>query len=191
MTLSQLMTIWKMLPDDKKKEVLDIAKGDIDVSSSNIEDVYPSGLSEGQVDDIMKKLKGGIGWDIGFGLADAASDAVETMYNKKAIRNSLLGEAMSNMHHRMSSPGYVNIMEGAEQPIVSALKAKAADQQATGQLISNVIQDIKDPLKERRDRNRQTQEELVMQPNTGYYELSRSREHRQDRGRQKGKDRTK
>ena len=191
MTLSQLMTIWNMLPDDKKKEVLDIAKGKVDVSSSKIEDVYPSGLSEDQVDAIMKKVKGGIGWDIGFGIADAASDLAEAHFDKKAIKNSLLGAAMSSMNDRMDSPGYVNILKGTEKPIASALEAKARTQQKTGQEISDIIQDIKNPLKERRDRNRQTKEELIMQPNTGYYELSRSRENRQDRGRQKGKDRTK
>ena len=191
MTLSQLMTIWNMLPDDKKKEVLDIAKGKVDVSSSKIEDVYPSGLSEDQVDAIMKKVKGGIGWDVGFGIADAISDIAEAHYDKKAIKNSLLGAAMASMNDRMDSPGYVNILKGTEKPIASALEAKARTQQKTGQEISDIIQDIKNPLKERRDRNRQTKEELIMQPNTGYYVLSRSREARQERGRQKGKDRTK
>ena len=191
MTSAQLKVIWDLLPDDKKKEALDIAKGKVDVSSTAIEDAFPSGLSGDQVDAIMKKVKGGIGWDVGFGIADAISDIAEAHYDKKAIKNSLLGAAMASMNDRMDSPGYVNVLKGTEKPIASALEAKARTQQRTGQEVSDVIQDIKNPLKERRDRNRQTLEELVMQPNTGYYELSRSRETRQERGRQKGKDRTK
>lgn len=191
MDLSMLMEIYRSLPDSEKQKVTESMKERLpDLFKAHLDSAEKSmrGLSDDDVKDAMKPFKKGIWKDILFGAADAAGDIAKGVQDIKGTKKSLLADALI-AQSPFASADYVDPASAFIRPAASAIKAKGYEEGRKGEMVQDVLGDIFDPMRERERNLRQTEQEIRLQPNTGYYQLVNAREKRMDAGRAKGRDR--
>lgn len=191
MDLSMLMEIYKSLTESEKQKVTESMKERLpELFKAHLDSAEKSmrGLSDDDVKDAMKPFKKGIWKDILFGAADAAGDIAKGVQDIKGTKKSLLADALI-AQSPFASADYVDPASAFIRPAASAIKAKGYEEGRKGEMVQDVLGDIFDPMRERERNLRQTEQEIRLQPNTGYYQLVNAREKRMDAGRAKGRDR--
>lgn len=190
--LATIATMYQLLPASAKKalrkKVVDNIMGTpgkndglIDAALKKANQEF-NGLSEKEVAERMKPYKKTVLQDAIYGSAMGASDLLKGAFDYKAVKDSLLGDALLSMSHIADSPGYVNPLTAAVAPTAAAYKAKGAGRQIAGDTAYNAIRDLANPIREGAERRLSTELLIRENPNAGFYDYNRHRSNIYNKG---------
>lgn len=189
--LATITALYGMLPKKAKKalrarlvgEIMGTGNGDglIDGVLKNASreingpDAEDKEKHESEVQERLKPYRKTFGQDVMYGLTSAGADLAKGVFDYKAAKDSLLGDALLSMSHIADSPGYVNPLTAAVAPMVAAQKVKGIGNQIIGDTAHKTIHDIADPLREGAERRLSTELLIRENPNAGFYDYNRHR----------------
>lgn len=130
---------------------------------------------EADVKERLKPYKKTFLQDALYGGASAGADVFKGVQDYRAVKDSLLGDALLAMSHIADSPGYVNPLTAAVAPMAAAQKVKSAGNQILGDTAHKAIHDIADTLREGAERRLSTELLIRENPNAGFYDYNRHR----------------